>query len=39
MTVCMFPGQGSQTRWMGRDVFAQYPDLVEAASDLLGYSI
>lgn len=39
MTVCMFPGQGSQTRGMGRDLFAQYPDLVEAASDLLGYAI
>ena len=39
MTVCMFPGQGSKARGMGRDLFAPDPALVDAASEILGYSI
>jgi trans-AT polyketide synthase/acyltransferase/oxidoreductase domain-containing protein len=35
----IFPGQGAQAKGMGRDLFDAYPEQVEAASDLLGYSI
>lgn len=35
----LFPGQGTQRRGMGRDLFDMYPNLVEAADDILGYSI
>ncbi|HEX7995072.1 MAG TPA: ACP S-malonyltransferase [Streptosporangiaceae bacterium] len=37
--VTMFPGQGVQLIGMGGDRFERYPDLVEIASDILGYSI
>lgn len=39
MTVYVFPGQGSQKIGMGRDLFAQYPLLIEEANSILGYDI
>jgi trans-AT polyketide synthase/acyltransferase/oxidoreductase domain-containing protein len=36
---CVFPGQGSQHRGMGEDLFDQYPELVAQADELLGYSL
>lgn len=39
MTTYVFPGQGSQTRGMGAELFPLFPDLVQAASQILGYSI
>ncbi|WP_226052033.1 ACP S-malonyltransferase [Dickeya chrysanthemi] len=38
-TVYTFPGQGSQYRTMGYDLFEHYPDLVEQANQVLGYDI
>ena len=35
----MFPGQGSQFKGMGKEVFDQFPELVSMADDILGYSI
>lgn len=35
----MFPGQGSQFRGMGQDLFRRYPGLTQYASDLLGYDL
>lgn len=34
----LFPGQGSQVRGMGADLFPRYPELVARADRLLGYS-
>jgi malonyl CoA-acyl carrier protein transacylase len=39
MTSYMFPGQGSQIKGMGEDLFDKYPELTRQASDILGYSI
>lgn len=39
MAVYLFPGQGSQRVGMGEDVFSLFPELVQAADDVLGYSI
>jgi malonyl CoA-acyl carrier protein transacylase len=36
---CVFPGQGSQSKGMGADLFDRYPDWTAAADDILGYSI
>jgi malonyl CoA-acyl carrier protein transacylase len=36
---CVFPGQGSQFLGMGRELFALYPDIVQSADEILGYSI
>jgi len=38
-TAWIFPGQGSQQKGMGRDLFAAFPDLVERADHILGYSV
>lgn len=35
----LFPGQGAQARGMGKDLFRQYRELTQTASDILGYSI
>jgi len=35
----MFPGQGSQARGMGAELFEQFPELVARADAVLGYSI
>jgi trans-AT polyketide synthase/acyltransferase/oxidoreductase domain-containing protein len=39
MTVFVFPGQGSQFKGMGAGLFEQFPDIVQQADALLGYSI
>lgn len=38
-TACLFPGQGSQKRGMGEDLFGRYPDMEAEADAILGYSI
>lgn len=37
--VFLFPGQGSQQVGMGKDLFHQYPNIVEMADSILQYSI
>jgi malonyl CoA-acyl carrier protein transacylase len=37
--VVMFPGQGVQQTGMGASVFAEFPDLVAGASELLGFDV
>jgi malonyl CoA-acyl carrier protein transacylase len=39
MTVYVFPGQGSQRIGMGNELFVLYPELVQQANDILGYSV
>lgn len=39
MKVYGFPGQGSQVKGMGADLFPRFPDLVATADAILGYSI
>ncbi|QOS80433.1 ACP S-malonyltransferase [Paenibacillus sp. JNUCC31] len=39
MNVYLFPGQGSQHKGMGGELFDQYRDLTEKADRILGYSI
>ncbi|QYF93467.1 ACP S-malonyltransferase [Massilia sp. PAMC28688] len=39
MLTYIFPGQGSQARGMGADLFDAYPDMTAKADALLGYSI
>ncbi len=39
MTAYVFPGQGSQSRGMGELLFPLFPDLIEKANKILGYSI
>lgn len=39
MTAYIFPGQGSQSKGMGKDLFSQFPDIVSQANEILGYSI
>lgn len=35
----MFPGQGSQAKGMGAELFDEFPKLVSIADEILGYSI
>lgn len=37
--VCLFPGQGSQSKGMGAELFDRYPDWTAQADEVLGYSI
>ncbi len=37
--VTMFPGQGSQFKGMGEDLFKEFPETVVAASAVLGYDV
>lgn len=39
MTTFMFPGQGSQVKGMGAEVFSAFPNEVKQAQEVLGYSI
>ncbi len=39
MNVCMFPGQGSQRRGMGKELFAAFSEEVKKVDEMLGYSI
>jgi trans-AT polyketide synthase/acyltransferase/oxidoreductase domain-containing protein len=39
MKAVIFPGQGSQFRGMGKDLFPLYPEQVRRASEILGYSV
>lgn len=39
MNIYMFPGQGSQTKGMGKDLFNLYTKECEVASNILGYDI
>jgi malonyl CoA-acyl carrier protein transacylase len=36
---CLFPGQGSQSKGMGRDLFDRFADWTREADSVLGYSI
>jgi malonyl CoA-acyl carrier protein transacylase len=38
-TICLFPGQGSQSKGMGADLFDRYPDWTAEADARLEYSI
>lgn len=37
--ICLFPGQGSQSKGMGAPLFERYPDWTAEADAILGYSI
>ena len=37
--ICLFPGQGSQAKGMGAELFDRYPDWTADADRVLGYSI
>ncbi|WP_454783921.1 ACP S-malonyltransferase [Legionella sp. WA2024007413] len=39
MTTYMFPGQGSQAKGMGIELFSHFPEQIKQADDILGYSI
>src|SRR5262245_41129871 len=39
MATYVFPGQGSQHKGMGKDLFSRYPGVVAVADGVLGYSI
>lgn len=39
MKTIMFPGQGSQFKGMGKDLFSKYKSETRLASDILGYDI
>ena len=39
ISVMVFPGQGSQRKGMGEDLFDRYPDLISIADAVVGYSI
>ena len=37
--IYVFPGQGSQKLGMGKELFDKYPDIINRADKILGYSI
>ncbi|MDA1306909.1 MAG: ACP S-malonyltransferase, partial [Acidobacteria bacterium] len=37
--ICLFPGQGSQSKGMGAELFDRYPDWTAEADAVLGFSI
>ena len=39
MYAYLFPGQGSQKKGMGEDLFQKYSEYVKEADEILGYSI
>ncbi len=39
LQMVMFPGQGSQFKGMGEDLFKEFPDTVKTANRILGYDI
>lgn len=39
MTTYLFPGQGSQSKGMGAALFAEFPEYIQKANNILGYSI
>src|SRR5271156_3290347 len=39
MNVLLFPGQGAQYKGMGKNVWANYPQLVVGVAQILGFSI
>jgi len=39
MIAYVFPGQGSQVKGMGQDLFDKYPDIIGKADKILGYSL
>lgn len=39
MRALIFPGQGSQKVGMGKELFGEFPDIVEQADEILGHSI
>ncbi len=39
MKAFIFPGQGSQFKGMGKELFKQFPSLIKEADAILGYSI
>lgn len=38
MNVYLFPGQGSQRKGMGKEIFDKFPELIRKADKVLGYS-
>jgi trans-AT polyketide synthase/acyltransferase/oxidoreductase domain-containing protein len=38
-SVALFPGQGSQFRGMGRELFPRYPHLLQQSDEILGFSV
>ena len=38
-TACLFPGQGSQKKGMGAELFERYDGICEVADSILGYSV
>jgi trans-AT polyketide synthase/acyltransferase/oxidoreductase domain-containing protein len=39
MRAVLFPGQGAQSKGMGKELFPLYPQLTKTASEILGYSL